>query len=44
MQDVTGAGLDVDEFAPRLSFFFVSQTDFFEEIAKFGRFAEPTPR
>src|ERR671927_1226436 len=27
-------GLDVDEFAPRLSFFFNSQIDFFEEIAK----------
>jgi len=29
------AGLPVDEFAPRLSFFFNSQNDFFEEIAKF---------
>jgi methylmalonyl-CoA mutase N-terminal domain/subunit len=29
------AGLDVDEFAPRLSFFFDVHTDFFEEIAKF---------
>ncbi len=28
-------GLAVDEFAPRLSFFFNSQSDFFEEIAKF---------
>ena len=28
-------GLDPDDFAPRMSFFFVSQTDFFEEIAKF---------
>jgi methylmalonyl-CoA mutase N-terminal domain/subunit len=28
-------GLDVDEFAPRLSFFFNSHNDFFEEIAKF---------
>ncbi len=28
------AGLDVDEFAPRLSFFFNSHNDFFEEIAK----------
>src|ERR1700754_2705799 len=27
-------GLDVDEFAPRLSFFFNAQIDFFEEIAK----------
>ena len=29
------AGLDVDEFGPRLSFFFNSHNDFFEEIAKF---------
>ena len=29
------AGLDVDEFAPRISFFFNSHSDFFEEIAKF---------
>jgi methylmalonyl-CoA mutase, N-terminal domain len=29
------AGLDVDEFAPRLSFFFNSHNDFFEEVAKF---------
>ena len=29
------AGMDVDEFAPRLSFFFNSHLDFFEEIAKF---------
>jgi len=28
-------GLDVDDFAPRLSFFFNSHLDFFEEIAKF---------
>jgi methylmalonyl-CoA mutase N-terminal domain/subunit len=28
-------GMDVDEFAPRLSFFFDSHIDFFEEIAKF---------
>ncbi|HKN07038.1 MAG TPA: methylmalonyl-CoA mutase family protein, partial [Thermoplasmata archaeon] len=28
-------GLDVDEFAQRLSFFFNSHNDFFEEIAKF---------
>src|SRR5262249_40801407 len=28
-------GLDVDEFAPRLSFFFDVHNDFFEEIAKF---------
>ncbi|MCA9516161.1 MAG: methylmalonyl-CoA mutase, partial [Myxococcales bacterium] len=29
------AGLDVDEFAPRLSFFWDVHNDFFEEIAKF---------
>jgi len=29
------AGLKVDDFAPRLSFFFNSHMDFFEEIAKF---------
>ena len=28
-------GIDVDDFAPRLSFFFNSHLDFFEEIAKF---------
>jgi methylmalonyl-CoA mutase N-terminal domain/subunit len=27
--------MHVDEFAPRLAFFFVSQADFFEEVAKF---------
>ena len=30
-----GRGMTVDEFAPRLSFFFDSHIDFFEEIAKF---------
>src|ERR671910_821556 len=30
-----GAGLDVDELAPRLSFFFVSRTTLLEEVAKF---------
>ena len=29
------AGMDVDSFAPRLSFFFNSHIDFFEEIGKF---------
>jgi methylmalonyl-CoA mutase N-terminal domain/subunit len=29
------AGLDIDDFAPRLSFFFNSHNDFFEEVAKF---------
>jgi methylmalonyl-CoA mutase, N-terminal domain len=31
----TRAGLDVDDFAPRLSFFFNAHNDFFEEIAKY---------
>jgi methylmalonyl-CoA mutase N-terminal domain/subunit len=31
----TEAGLEVDDFAPRFSFFFNSHIDFFEEIAKF---------
>ncbi len=31
----TEAGLDVDEFAPRLSFFFNAHNDLFEEIAKY---------
>jgi len=35
VEEVTKTGLHVDEFAPRLAFFFVSQSDFFEEIAKF---------
>lgn len=35
VEEVTKTGLDVDEFAPRLAFFFVCQRDFFEEIAKF---------
>jgi methylmalonyl-CoA mutase N-terminal domain/subunit len=50
------AGLDVDAFAPRLSFFFNSHSDFFEEIAKYraarriwahvmqDRFKAKTPR
>jgi len=29
------AGLDIDEFAPRLSFFFAAHSDLFEEVAKF---------
>jgi methylmalonyl-CoA mutase N-terminal domain/subunit len=49
-------GLDVDEFAPRLSFFFNAHIDFFEEIAKYraarriwarelrGRFGAKQPR
>ncbi|HVZ20736.1 MAG TPA: methylmalonyl-CoA mutase family protein [Vicinamibacterales bacterium] len=35
VQSGVDAGLDVDRFAPRLSFFFNSHSDFFEEIAKF---------
>jgi 2-hydroxyisobutanoyl-CoA mutase large subunit len=35
VEEVRKTGLEVDEFAPRLAFFFVSQSDFFEEIAKF---------
>ncbi|GFG53518.1 methylmalonyl-CoA mutase family protein [Mycolicibacterium agri] len=35
VEDVVNAGIDVDTFAPRLSFFFVSQADLFEEVAKF---------
>lgn len=35
VEEVVKIGISVDEFAPRLSFFFVSQADFFEEIAKF---------
>ena len=35
VEEVTKTGVDVDDFAPRLAFFFVSQADFFEEIAKF---------
>ena len=35
VEQVIKTGMAVDEFAPRLSFYFVSQADFFEEIAKF---------
>jgi len=35
VEEVLKTGMDVDAFAPRLAFFFVCQTDFFEEIAKF---------
>ncbi len=35
VQAAIDAGLDVDKFASRLSFFFGSHSDFFEEIAKF---------
>jgi methylmalonyl-CoA mutase, N-terminal domain len=35
VEAAVGAGLAVDEFAPRLSFFFNAHLDFFEEIAKY---------
>ena len=35
VQAAVDAGLPVDEFAPRLSFFFVAQNNLFEEVAKF---------
>jgi methylmalonyl-CoA mutase, N-terminal domain len=35
VQYAVNAGMDVDDFAPRLSFFFNSHNDFFEEIAKY---------
>ncbi len=35
VEEVLKTGLAVDDFAPRLAFFYVSQADFFEEIAKF---------
>jgi methylmalonyl-CoA mutase N-terminal domain/subunit len=35
VQQAVERGLDVDDFAPRLSFFFNAQIDFFEEIAKY---------
>jgi methylmalonyl-CoA mutase N-terminal domain/subunit len=35
VEEAIERGLDVDSFAPRLSFFFNAQIDFFEEIAKY---------
>ncbi len=35
VEQAIARGLDVDAFAPRLSFFFNAQIDFFEEIAKY---------
>jgi methylmalonyl-CoA mutase N-terminal domain/subunit len=35
VEAAVAAGLDIDAFAPRLSFFFNSHIDFFEEICKF---------
>lgn len=34
-EEVVAAGMDIDDFAPRLSFFFISHQDFFEQICKF---------
>ncbi|MFK8911881.1 methylmalonyl-CoA mutase [Streptomyces sp. YS-3] len=35
VRTAVAAGMDVDEFAPRLSFFFVARTTVLEEVAKF---------
>jgi methylmalonyl-CoA mutase cobalamin-binding domain/chain len=35
VEEVMRAGVPVDEFAPRLAFYFVAQADFFEEVAKY---------
>ena len=35
VEEVLKTGMNVDEFAPRLGFFYVSQADLFEEVAKF---------
>jgi methylmalonyl-CoA mutase, N-terminal domain len=35
VEQAVGRGLDVDDFAPRLSFFFNSHIDLFEEVAKY---------
>jgi methylmalonyl-CoA mutase cobalamin-binding domain/chain len=35
VEEVTRAGVAVDDFAPRLAFYFIAQQDFFEEAAKF---------
>ncbi len=34
-EEIVEAGMDIDDFAPRLSFFFISHQDFFEQICKF---------
>jgi methylmalonyl-CoA mutase, N-terminal domain len=33
-EEVISVGMDIDDFAPRLSFFFISHQDFFEQICK----------
>ena len=35
VEEVARTGMAVDDFAPRLAFYFIAQQDFFEEIAKF---------
>src|SRR5438093_11455757 len=35
VEEVVKSGVPIDSFAPRLAFYFISQADFFEEIAKF---------
>jgi methylmalonyl-CoA mutase N-terminal domain/subunit len=35
VEDCLRRGMEIDEFAPRLSFFFNAHNDFFEEIAKY---------
>jgi methylmalonyl-CoA mutase N-terminal domain/subunit len=35
VEEQIARGIDVDDFAPRLSFFFNAQIDFFEEVAKY---------
>ena len=35
VEEVLKTGMNVDDFAPRLSFYFISHSDFFEEVAKF---------
>ena len=35
VEDALARGLDIDSFAPRMSFFFNAHSDFFEEICKF---------
>ncbi|MPZ63727.1 MAG: methylmalonyl-CoA mutase [Propionibacteriales bacterium] len=35
IRSVVDSGMAVDRFAPRLSYYFVAQSDFFEEVAKF---------
>src|SRR6188472_778635 len=35
VEEAVARGLDIDDFAPRLSFFFNAHIDFFEEVAKY---------